>query len=317
MPHPQTEHLPGNAAVATLYEALTFNAPIETWFGVGGTADRYAVPDDEDQARDCVLAFAGHTVRVHGDGANLLVADEGVDGLVLSLERLNTVETIEEPPDDGPGPVVLRVGAGKALPKLITECVREGIAGLEHLAGIPASVGGAVVMNAGGTFGEIASAVRSVRALTKTGAVLDVPRDEITFSYRGSGLEHLIITSVELELERVPANERDSLRTRLKDVMAYKKGSQPLASKSAGCVFKNPKPGVSAGALIERAGCKGLRIGGAEVSDKHANFVVTHDGCTATNILELLDEIEARVRAKHNVQLEREIKVWSRSSRIV
>lgn len=298
--------------MSTLYEVVQFNRAVETWFGVGGSADRFAAPESEEQVRDCLLAFAGHTVRVVGDGANLLVEDGGVDGLVLSLERLSGVEAVEEG-DEEEGIVVLRVGGGKNLPRLVVETVRDGLGGLEHLGGIPASVGGAVVMNAGGAFGEIASCVRGVRALTTTGTRLYVPREEIEFGYRSSGLEHLVVVSVDLELERAPDGASASaMRQRLKDVMAYKKETQPLADRSAGCCFKNPGPTLSAGALIDAAGCKGLRVGGAEVSRKHANFVVVHEGCTARDVLDLMDEVEARVRKSHGVSLEREVRVWGR-----
>lgn len=296
--------------MSSLYEVIRFNAAVPTWFGVGGRADRFASPLDEEQVRDCVLAFAGHTVRVLGDGANLLVDDGGVDGLVLDLSALNEFETASD--DGGEGEVVLRVGAGRSLQRVVVDTVREGLSGLEHLGGIPASVGGAVVMNAGGSFGDISGAVRSVRALTTTGTQLRIPGEEISFGYRSSGLEHLILTGVEFGLERVGEGERAGLRQRLKDVMSYKKETQPLSARSAGCCFKNPGPGVSAGALIDRAGCKGLRVGGAEVSSRHANFVVTHDGCTARQILDLMDEVQARVRQSSGIELEREIRVWSR-----
>jgi len=302
-------------AMTSLWEVIRFNHDIPTWFGVGGRADRFAEPLDENMTRDLLLAFAGHTVRVLGDGANLLVADDGADGLVLSLDRLDSVQPLTEHNDaDGSDAdtVVLRVGAGKNLPKLIVETVRDGLAGLEHLGGIPSSLGGAIVMNAGGAFGEIKSVVRSVRALTRTGDLLDIPREEIDFGYRQSGLNHLVVLSADLELTRVPDAQRGPLRQRLKDVMAYKKETQPLGDRSAGCCFKNPGPGVSAGMLIERAGCKGLRIGGAEVSHRHANFVITHQGCTAGHILELLDEVAARVRKVHSIDLQREVTIWKR-----
>lgn len=296
----------------SLYEIIRFNHPLDTWFGVGGLADRYAEPADEEMLRDCLLAFAGHTVRVFGDGANLLVDDRGVDGLVISTGSLKRYDVLEEPPTGEPGTVVVRVGAGTNVPRLIVRTVREGISGLEHLGGIPSSLGGAIVMNAGGTFGEICSVVRAVHAVTKTGGHLTIPREEIEFTYRSSGLEHLIILSAELELERLPDDEHNALRQRLKDVVAYKKETQPLGDRSAGCCFKNPSKAVPAGMLIERAGCKGLRVGGAEVSRRHANFVVTHDGCTAGDVIEILEEVAARVRAHSGVDLQREVQIWRR-----
>jgi len=295
-----------NAMSRTLYDIIEFNKAIDTWFGVGGSADRYARPTDLEELADCLVAYAGHTIRVLGDGANLLVHDDGVDGLVVDLVDL---EAVEYTPGETPDEVILRAQAGANLPRLIVESVRDGYAGLESLAGIPATIGGAVIMNAGGAFGSISELVTRVHAMSSTGTE--------------SGLEHLVITSVELRLRKVSEKARPALRERLKEVMAYKKKTQPMAERSAGCCFKNPLavgrglPGsgerVSAGKLIDEAGCKGLRIGGAEVSDRHANFIVTHDGCTAQDIIDLMSAIEDRVHSFCGVRLEREVKVWQRT----
>lgn len=304
----------------TLYDIIEFNKPIDTWFGVGGGADRYARLADREELADCLVAYAGLTVRVLGDGANLLVDDDGVGGLVLDLADLDSVEYS---PGESPDDVILHAQAGANLPRLIVESVREGYSGLESLAGIPASIGGAVIMNAGGAFGSISELVTRVHAMSSTGAELVIPAEQISFDYRHSGLEHLVITSVELRLRRVSDKTRPALRDRLKEVMAYKKKTQPMADRSAGCCFKNPLavgpglPGagtrVSAGKLIDEAGCKGLRIGGAEVSSVHANFIVTHEGCRARDIIELMEEVERRVFEFCSVKLEREVRVWQRS----
>ncbi|MFU8829348.1 MAG: UDP-N-acetylmuramate dehydrogenase [Phycisphaerales bacterium] len=306
----------------TLYDIIEFNKPIDTWFGVGGSADRYARPADREELADCLVAFAGHTVRVLGDGANLLVHDDGVDGLIIDLVDIDTVEYV---PGQAADEVIVHAQAGANLPRLIVETVRDGYAGLESLAGIPATIGGAVIMNAGGAFGSIAELVTRVHAMTSTGGELVIPAEQVSFDYRHSGLEHLVITSVELRLRKVSEKARPALRDRLKEVMAYKKRTQPMADRSAGCCFKNPLavahglPGagerVSAGKLIDEAGCKGLRIGGAEVSDHHANFIVTHPGCTAQDIIDLMEAVESRVHKFCGVQLEREVRVWRRSDR--
>jgi UDP-N-acetylmuramate dehydrogenase len=299
------------------YELLTHNAELPTWFGVGGRADTLAKPHTNEQLRDLLLAFADQPVRILGDGANLLVGDSGVDGLVISLTHLNHYEAVINTETDPDGDVIVHAKAGALLPKIITDTVREGLAGLEGLAGIPASVGGAILMNAGGAFGETESAVQTVYAMSRFGEPVIMQRDEINFDYRHSGLGHLIITAVDFRLRKVPAGAEPALRDRLKEVMAYKKTSQPLAQDSAGCCFKNPTvrgEKVSAGKLIDEAGCKGLRIGGAEVSDKHANFVVAHDGCTASDIISLMERVEARVLEHAGMQLHREIIVWQRST---
>jgi UDP-N-acetylmuramate dehydrogenase len=300
---------------------LEHDAEIPTWFGVGGRADSLARPGTVEDLRDLLLMHAGDPIRVLGDGANLLVDDDGVDGLVLCLDRLAHVDfesydEIEPRTRTGRRPITVRAGGGAGLPRLVTESVRRGVSGLEGLGGIPASVGGAVFMNAGGSFGSIADAVGVVHAVSRLGQELSIPHDQIAFGYRWSGLNWLVITEVELELEVVPERERASLRQRLKDVMAYKKDTQPLADDSAGCVFKNPVMGgerVSAGMLIDRAGCKGLSVGGARVSERHANFIVVSPGGRARDVIELMERVRERVRAAHGVTLENEVAVWGRS----
>ncbi len=307
---------------ATVADIIEAGAPIPTWFGVGGKADLLARPRSVEELRDLLRMFAGVRISVLGDGANLLVDDEGVDGLVISLNHLNRVEYIgldpDEPTPDRATTVFVRAEAGVRLPRLITDTNRRGVEGLEHLAGIPASVGGAVYMNAGGAFGDTGQSIESVQALTRLGDELTIPHDEINFAYRHSGLSWLIITGAEFHLETVPESRRGALRQRLKDVMTYKKSSQPLGEDSAGCVFKNPTISgerISAGKLIDQAGCKGLRVGGAEVSSVHANFVVAHAGCTARDILDLIDLVRERVELTHAVMLETEIAVWRRGGR--
>lgn len=300
--------------MTTLNEILEHDAAIPTWFHCGGRADLLARPRSVGELRDLLLAFASEPIRILGDGANLLVADEGVDGLVISLEKLDRAE-FDTPTRHS---ALVRAEAGAKLPQLITEAVRRGLAGLETLAGIPATIGGAVVMNAGGAFGQVSDVVAEVEALTRAGAEVRIPRAEIHFGYRHSGLNHLIITAATFALRPVPAAGQPALREKLKEVMAYKKGSQPMAAHSAGCCFKNPAaaPGsdtrVSAGRLIDEAGCKGLRIGGAEVSAHHANFIVAHPGCTATDVIRVMEEVERHVRDRLGVRLEREVVVWRR-----
>lgn len=308
-----------SAVSVALGEIIQSNAPIPTWFGVGGRADMLAAPRSVDELRDLVQAFAGQTIRVFGDGANLLVDDEGVDGLVIDLKHFDRIDYRGFDPNGSaparPTEVIIEVGAGARLPKVITETVRHGLAGLETLGGIPASVGGAVYMNAGGAFGQIADSVESVHALTRLGQLLTMPHDQINFDYRHSGLGWLIITSVEFHLTALPEERAADLRRRLKDVMAYKKDSQPLADNSAGCVFRNPTvegERVSAGMLIDRSGCKGMTVGGARVSEVHANFIVTDAGCTARDVIALMDRVRDEVEQRQGVTLEPEVVLWRR-----
>jgi UDP-N-acetylmuramate dehydrogenase len=290
------------------------DAAIPTWFGVGGGAERLARPASVEDVRRCVEMDA--SLRVLGDGANLLVDDDGVPELVVALTRPE-MRAVSRDPETG---LTVAMG-GASLPKMVTEAVRLGLAGLEGLGGIPATIGGAVMMNAGGAFGQIADVVARVHGVDRRGAVVSLSRSEIGFSYRHSGLQGMIITKVELDLK---PGDPEALRAKLKDVMAYKKNSQPMAEKSAGCCFKNPTlkadaegvgtagARVGAGMLIDRAGCKGLRVGGAEVSDWHANFVVTREGARARDVIELMALVQRRVMDRFGVAIEPEVVVWSR-----
>ncbi|MFI4897801.1 MAG: UDP-N-acetylmuramate dehydrogenase, partial [Phycisphaerales bacterium JB059] len=285
------------------------DAPISTWFGVGGGADRLARPVTVEELIECVRIDPD--LRVLGDGANLLVDDAGVGELVVDLSGgvFRDVAFEEES-----GRVF--VGGGARLPKLINECVRRGLGGLERLAGIPASVGGAVIMNAGGAFGQVCDHVARVHAIDRAGREHAFDRSQIDFGYRRSRLNHLIVYGVEFRLER---GDPAALREEQKRCMAYKKETQPLADDSAGCVFKNPTLAsaiegvggagerVSAGMLIDRAGLKGERVGGARVSDRHANFIVTDEGARARDVIELISVIAERVEARFGVRLEREV----------
>lgn len=286
------------------------DALLPTWFRVGGGARLLATPSTRAHLEQCL--GIDPKLRILGDGANLLVADEGVDNLVVSLASMNEV-TIEG--------ALVKVGAGVNLPRLITRLVREGLGGLESLGGIPASIGGALVMNAGGTFGEIATSVVSVEVMGRDGQARTLKRAEIDFGYRRSGLTNDIILGAHLQLT---SSDPIALRDRLKEVMAYKKASQPMADNSAGCCFKNPTLAidhpefgpagtrVSAGKLIDRAQCKGLRIGSAEVSRAHGNFLTADAGGRAADVIALIAEVTRRVRDAFAIELHPEVVIWYR-----
>lgn len=279
----------------------------KTWFGVGGAVEMYAEPTNLDALRQ--LLRAHDRVRILGDGANLLVDDGVVDGLVVSLRHLNQREIVSE----NRNRVVLRVGAGEQLPKLIGWCVKSNLSGLEGLSGIPASVGGAAVMNAGGKFAKIGGLIQGVRTLSESN-VIELGREELHFGYRSSNLGDSVIVSLDLLLERVEGEGAESLRARHREATAYKRATQPMGVRSAGCAFKNALidgERVSAGMLIDRAGCKGERVGGAGVSDVHANFVTTTAEATARDIIELMRLVRARVLETHGVLLEPEVVIWS------
>ena len=290
-------------------------ASIRTWFGVGGNADRLCRPGSIEAFRRALDLEPG--ARVLGDGANLLVHDDGVGELVIDLSH----EMFSEVEIDGDRGVV-RVGAGKRLPKLIPEVIDAGLGGLEGLAGIPASIGGAARMNAGGRFGSIGDVVRSVTVLTREGVVETLPRSSIDFGYRRGGLGERVIIGVEFELGH---GERADLKRRYREALDYKNRSQPkMTDKSAGCCFKNPVLAdaiegighagerVSAGLLLDLAGCKGRRVGSATISERHANFITVAKGGRAADVVALMEQASARVADRFGVTLEREVVVWGR-----
>ncbi|UYV12207.1 MAG: UDP-N-acetylmuramate dehydrogenase [Phycisphaera sp.] len=286
------------------------DAAIDTWFGIGGRADRLARPENIDELRQCLRIDPD--LRIMGDGANLLVADGGVRELVVSLERFNDVEIAE----DG----LVRAQAGVDLPRLVLDSVRAGLDGLHTLAGVPATVGGAVAMNAGGKYGNTFDHLAEVTTLDREGELRTEPASNFNAGYRNGGLDGRIV--VEAVFQLIPGDATD-IRERFKAIMAEKKHSQPMGERCAGCVFKNPvltqamdgigEAGdrVGAGLLIDRAGCKGLAAGGASVSERHANFmVVDKDRATATDVIELIGRVQHAVSGRFGVDLETEVVIW-------
>lgn len=296
------------------------DAQLPTWFKVGGRADRLARPTSIEDVRRCLEIDPALVVL--GDGANLLVDDAGVDRLVVAMTS-GPMRAVRR--DERTGLTI--AGAGASLFRMIPECARLGLAGLETLAGIPATVGGALVMNAGGAFGQIADVVVRVHGVDRAGRAVTLERSEIGFGYRTSGLERLVLLSAELDLR---PDDPARVRARMLEIMEYKKRTQPMEANSAGCAFKNPvapaevferlgveRPEhgrISAGLLIDRAGCKGLRLGSAEVSQRHANFLFAHDGGRAGDVIALMAEVERRVRDRFGVAMQREVVVWRRGS---
>jgi UDP-N-acetylmuramate dehydrogenase len=284
-----------------------------TWYGIGGRADLLIKPRTIEALQTLVKRChrSGTPLRVLGSGANLLVADEGVDGIVVKLEA----PPFTEIKYNVSGEIhAMRVGAGADMAKVLMEATRRGLDGLSQMAGIPATIGGAIRMNAGGAYGSIGEAVESVTCLTKTGEKVTYPADEIKFGYRTTNIPDPVVISVTFRLIQ---SDPIQLRDRVKEIFAYKKSTQPLADHSAGCTFKNPVDPVTdqrvpAGKLIDEAGLKGFSVGGATVSDRHANFIVTKPGATANDVLKLLEEVRRRVYEDAGIELKEEIAIWRR-----
>jgi UDP-N-acetylmuramate dehydrogenase len=272
-----------------------------TWFGLGGAAEYFAEPNSVNELAALVRRCSeeGIGVRVLGGGSNLLVRDDGVRGMVLRL-LAPAFQEIK------PAQQKLTAGSGARLGHVVSTAVREGLAGLEPLVGIPGTLGGALHGNAGSHGGDVGQWVCRATTMTRTGEIVTRSRSELVFSYRQSSLDDLVILGCEFELEREDPQE---LTKRMQKNWIVKKASQPLGHQSTGCIFKNPR-GISAGMLIEQAGLKGARVGGAEVSDRHANFIVADPDATSRDVLELIERVRSTVAERLGVELETEIEVW-------
>lgn len=276
-------------------------APHTTW-RIGGPAELLAAPAD---APDAILAvrFAverGLEWRVLGNGSNLLVADAGVRGLVLHVRKTLDAVTIDPPR--------IVAGGGALFPLVANRAARAGLAGIEFGAGIPGTLGGAIVMNAGWHEHEIGSRVEWVRWLDEQGTNSRLDRDACAFRYRGSRFRGRRGLVLEAGLALGPG-EPDAIQERLDFYVASRRANQPTELPSCGSVFLKP-PGDFAGRLIDQAGLKGLRAGAIEVSPKHANFFVNTGGGTAADVLALVERVEREVRERFGITLEREFEYW-------
>jgi UDP-N-acetylmuramate dehydrogenase len=272
-----------------------------TSLGVGGPADMVRVRDlrhlpeilDDFERR-------GVNWRLLGGGTNLLVIDEGLDDVVLHLLR--------EPDGlrfDGPR---VEVPAAANLGTTVMECAKRNLGGMEGLIGVPGTVGGALHMNAGAYGTQIGDVVRAVTVYRGSSGRVDVLRTEdVRFEYRHSSFAaNDILLSVSLELPERPYEE---ILGGIKQCNQKRRASQPINEKSAGCIFKNP-PGHSTGRMIDELGLKGTRVGGAVISERHANFIVNRHGASAADIFKLMDLIRERILKAYGLELEEEVIVW-------
>ena len=272
-----------------------------TTFRIGGPAKRMAFPSSREQLV-LLMSFAkdyGANPLVIGNGSNLLVPDEGLDRLVIDTSaNLNRVER-------GSGNTVL-ADAGATLARTADLACKSGLTGLEFAHGIPGTLGGGVVMNAGAYGGELKDVVTEVTALYPDGVKVLTPA-ELDFSYRHSVFSagEGIVLGAKVKLE---SGDPDAIKAKMDDLMARRKASQPLELPSAGSTFKRPT-GYYAGPLIEGCGLKGCRVGGAEVSSKHAGFVVNVGGATCADVLALIEKVQKTVYDVHGVMLEPEVKI--------
>lgn len=282
---------------------LVVDAPMSehTSFHIGGPADLLAAPADEESLRRLLLFARGNGVplTVVGRGTNLLVRGRGVRGLVVRVGRgLDGTEVSDS---------VISAGAGLPLIELARTAARSGLDGLAWACGIPGSLGGALVMNAGAYGGEMKDVVRRVEVMGPDGARTWLPAKDLDFGYRRSALQGGDLVALRAELGLRPG-DRLAIEAAMAENDRRRAESQPLELPSAGSVFRRP-PNLYVGPSITEAGLRGARVGGAQVSEKHAGFIVNRGGATADDVLELIERVRAGVRARFGVDLVPEIRV--------
>ncbi len=274
---------------------------------IGGPADVFVLPANL-QDLQIILKHRGNCpVWTLGEGTNLLVGDRGIRGIVVSLK--NCFKSIKRPvfykTPEGKERAVIQVDAGVKLSYLAKYAARYGLKGIESLVGIPGSVGGAVVMNAGAEGTEIGQVLRSVKRIDLDGEIKTFDKDEIKFTYRKTIFpsEEGIVISAELDLEK---GETSEVHRKMDAHLSRRSSTQPLTMPNSGSIFKNPE-GDSAGRLIESSGLKGCGMGGAGVSIKHANFIVNKGNASAKDVIKLIEHIQTVVEEKTGTKLEQEI----------
>ncbi|MDE6404052.1 MAG: UDP-N-acetylmuramate dehydrogenase [Lachnospiraceae bacterium] len=282
-------------------ERLMFHEPMSrhTTFRVGGEAECMAVVETKEELSQLV-SYLGRVEQeyfVLGNGSNLLVGDKGYRGIILKLgPRLSAVGVEKDH---------IAAGAGALLSQVASAARDAGLSGLEFAAGIPGSIGGAIVMNAGAYGGEMKQVVKMVRVMDKEGEILTLDNDTMEFGYRTSIIRNrpFIVLGVVLKLT---SGNKEEISAKMEELMKQRKSKQPLEYPSAGSTFKRPE-GHYAGKLIMDAGLRGYRIGGAQVSEKHCGFVINAGGASAADIREVIEEVRERVLDRFHVRLEPEV----------
>jgi UDP-N-acetylmuramate dehydrogenase len=290
-----------------LRKRIKFQEPLKahTTFKIGGPAELFFQPQTFIQLQEMVKSLRGADKKplILGAGSNLLVSDKGVAATVIKLDSA-AFRGIKR---DGN---MVVVGAGKPLNQLLAYCAKHGLSGLEFMAGIPGTVGGGLAMNAGVRVNKknpaIGDLVETALVMDYNGKLLIFDRAKMKFGYRSSSLSRFIILSAGLKL--TPGN-KETIAKVTAGYILRRKASQDYSFPNAGCIFKNP-PGDSAGRLIDSCGLKSRRAGGAQISPKHANFILNTGGAAARDVLELVRLVRKEVKEKHKIVLKPEIKIW-------
>lgn len=282
---------------------MRFNEPmsVHTSLRIGGPADVAIFPDISSVLELTKLLKAEQIPYIIiGGGTNILVRDSGIKGAVVFTSKMNNITLNAERS-------TLNAKAGCSLQKVINLCIKYGLSGMEGLAGIPGSIGGAIAGNAGSFGYEIKDVIKSVNLLMPDESIKELSASDINFRYRNADIPAgSIILSTVLSLKK---DEPFEIKKKVMEFINEKKSRQPVSKPTAGCVFKNSK-GVSAGRLIDEAGCKGIKIGGIEVSRVHANFFINTGSGTADDFLKLMDTVSKKVKDKFGIVLEPEIKIY-------
>ncbi len=289
---------------------VKLNEPLSshTSFRIGGPVDALVYPADKQDVIVLLREIKNRGLNYFflGGGTNLLVRDGGFRGVAISLARLASISLDREYRSVGGTFAVLHVQAGAPLQRLLNFSVENGLTGLEFATGIPGTVGGAVCMNAGTADGELGDVTDSVTLISPDGRLLTKNSEEMGFGYRTAKIPggHVVLEAT-ITLRR---GTEEKIKNRVKELMDKRKQHQPWGMPSAGSVFKNPQD-VAAGQLIESSGLKGKTVGGAQISEKHANFIVNLGSAKAADVLALMEMVKEKVLAVHNVRLEPEIKI--------
>ena len=271
-----------------------------TSYGIGGPAPAYITPSDQNDLKQILIFAKDNNINTFfaGSGSNLLVADEGFQGIVITLGKSFTKLSI-----DGNN---LEAEVGVMLGKIVKETIKRNLTGMESMIGVPGTLGGALIMNAGAFGGEISNCLDIIKVMLMNGETKIYQKDDIDFSYRNSTFpKDEILLSASFNLIEKSADEIQYDRAK---ASKGRKDTQPLRFRSAGSVFKNPKTDLAAGYLIDKAGLKGSRIGDAEISTKHANFFINHGKAKAKDVVDLILLAKKTVLEKFDVNLELEIK---------
>ena len=281
-------------------------------FRIGGPADFWIEPVDFEDLANLITFLKEERIPwiVFGNGTDMLVKDGGFRGAVINLKNMVPLSVAGgvgrgQFPFLVEGDIII-AGAGVTLQKILEKVLSLGLAGVEFATGIPGTIGGAVVTNAGGRAGKIGDVVKRITILNSMVERQDVPGENLKFTYRNCHLPpESIIVEVHLQLRM---GEKDGIREKISQILDYRRRTQPLNYPSAGCIFKNPD-GKSAGELIELAGLAGKQIGDAQVSTKHANFIINRGSAKASDVIALMEMIESEVFKQFSIRLEREVRV--------